>query len=428
MAQVRISCPNCGFGREVEESAIPPGAATAGCPKCGRRFPLQQGITGMELSPPALTPPPDPPAASAPVQPPPPPPRPRTLSFAFTGNARDYFGIWIINTLLKIITLGIYSAWAKVRKRRYFYGNTLLNNTVFEYVADPMALFKGWLLAAVCFILYSVGTKVNPVLAGTMGLMFFLAMPWLIVRSRIFNMRNSVHRNIRFTFQPNYKEAYLVFAGLPLLTPFTLGALVPYQVYRQKKFLVENTSYGRNRCIFDASVKDFYAVFFKAGGLLILVIIALFACSLFFSTAFRDLSPLFAGKGGIDKKTLERGALFLSFAIFAGFGAIYLFFAVYVQTALTNLTWQGTRIRNSRFSSTLKSGRMAWLYFSSALAIFFSLGLLIPWVSVRMARYRMETLSLELKDDPQSFLAWGHAEVDAAGEEIGDLFGIDIGI
>lgn len=98
------------------------------------------------------------------------------LRFSFTGNARDYFGIWIVNTLLKIVTLGIYTAWAKVRKRRYFYGNTLLNDTVFEYLADPMALFKGWLLAAVLFVLYSVGTNVNPLLAGTLGTFFFLAM------------------------------------------------------------------------------------------------------------------------------------------------------------------------------------------------------------------------------------------------------------
>lgn len=43
--------------------------------------------------------------------------------FRFTGNGREYFRIWIVNTLLTILTLGIYSAWAKVRKKRYIYGN-----------------------------------------------------------------------------------------------------------------------------------------------------------------------------------------------------------------------------------------------------------------------------------------------------------------
>jgi uncharacterized membrane protein YjgN (DUF898 family) len=44
--------------------------------------------------------------------------------FSFTGGASEYFGIWIVNVLLSILTLGIYSAWAKVRNKRYFYGNT----------------------------------------------------------------------------------------------------------------------------------------------------------------------------------------------------------------------------------------------------------------------------------------------------------------
>ena len=30
----------------------------------------------------------------------------------FKGNAKEYFGIWIVNVLLSIITLGIYGAWA----------------------------------------------------------------------------------------------------------------------------------------------------------------------------------------------------------------------------------------------------------------------------------------------------------------------------
>ena len=37
----------------------------------------------------------------------------------FTATASEYFRIWIVNVALTIVTLGIYSAWAKARKRRY---------------------------------------------------------------------------------------------------------------------------------------------------------------------------------------------------------------------------------------------------------------------------------------------------------------------
>ena len=55
------------------------------------------------------------------------------IAFSFTGKTGEYFGIWIVNVLLIIITLGIYTAWAKVRTKRYFYGHTLLNNSPFDY-------------------------------------------------------------------------------------------------------------------------------------------------------------------------------------------------------------------------------------------------------------------------------------------------------
>ena len=49
----------------------------------------------------------------------------------FTGKASEYFGIWIVNVLLTILTLGIYSAWAKVRRNRYFYGNSFIDGHSF---------------------------------------------------------------------------------------------------------------------------------------------------------------------------------------------------------------------------------------------------------------------------------------------------------
>jgi len=58
--------------------------------------------------------------------------------FQFTGTSGEYFRIWIANLLLSIVTVGIYSAWAKVRTNRYMYGNTLLDGMPFRYDADPL--------------------------------------------------------------------------------------------------------------------------------------------------------------------------------------------------------------------------------------------------------------------------------------------------
>ena len=63
----------------------------------------------------------------------------RVLSFG--GSGFEYFKIWIVNILLTILTLGLYYPWAKVRKNRYFYGNTSLDERNFEYHATGKQLF-----------------------------------------------------------------------------------------------------------------------------------------------------------------------------------------------------------------------------------------------------------------------------------------------
>src|SRR3954464_11448441 len=83
--------------------------------------------------------------ANAPLQ--------QSVPFQFTGRAGEYFRIWIVNVCLSVITLGIYSAWAKVRRKRYFYGNTLLNRAAFDYTGDPKAILKGRLLVLGAWVL-----------------------------------------------------------------------------------------------------------------------------------------------------------------------------------------------------------------------------------------------------------------------------------
>ncbi len=56
----------------------------------------------------------------------------------FTGTGAGYFGIWIVNLLLTIVTLGIYSAWAKVRRLQYFYRHTEIAGSSFDFHGSPI--------------------------------------------------------------------------------------------------------------------------------------------------------------------------------------------------------------------------------------------------------------------------------------------------
>ena len=417
---ISINCPECGFRKTIPKDMIPEGATRANCPKCGQAFLLNSET--LTACPPPETGQPAPPQQPPPHASPSLPPadtKPRLLTFSFTGSARDYFGIWVVNTLLKLMTAGIYSAWAKVRKRRFFYGSTTLHDQPFEYLADPMALFKGWLIAAVAFVLYALGSRVSPLLSMAVGLVIFAVFPWLLVRSRMFNASNSSHRNIRFSFRPDYSQAYLVYAALPLVSILTLGILTPYTLYRQRKFMIENSSYGATPFVFTATVKEFYMLVLKIVlsfiGLMVLI----------------SAGVALAGGGLPTTAAVKHGTPnVMAIVTLVSFLLVYFIIIVYAQTALANICWNGTCLAGSRFQSTLRTRDMALLFVTNGLAILLSLGLLMPWAAVRLTRYRFDQLALMADGGLDSIVAAADTGpgVSATGEEIGDVFGMSVDI
>ena len=120
--------------------------------------------------------------------------------FRFTGSGSDYFRIWIVNLLLSVLTLGIYSAWAKVRRLRYFYGHTSVDGGAFGYHASPVAILKGRLIAYAVIATLFVVSQVAPLVASVLYLPLVVLMPIVLVRAFRFRAANSSYRGIRFGF------------------------------------------------------------------------------------------------------------------------------------------------------------------------------------------------------------------------------------
>ena len=83
--------------------------------------------------------------------------------FFFKGNAKEWFGIWIVNLLLSIVTIGIYSAWAKVRTQKYFYGNTFVDGRNFDYHATGGQILKGRLIVIAAIVAFQIISSLLPV-------------------------------------------------------------------------------------------------------------------------------------------------------------------------------------------------------------------------------------------------------------------------
>ncbi len=338
--------------------------------------------------------------------------RAQRIPFEFSGKAGEYFKIWIVNILLTILTLGIYSAWAKVRRKRYFYGNTQLKDSTFEYHAQPVQILKGRLIAFGALVVYAAVEAILPLAAAVLAILFVFAVPWLVIKAHAFNARNSSYRNLRLNFKGDYARALGVYIGLPILSVITLGLAYPAYMYHRAKFVVANSAYGTAPFTFTATAGGFYLIALKA----ILMVIAAGVVLVGLIQVFGSISASGIGGIGIWQLIILGGIL------------IFPMIRAYVDTAVANLVWSNVSASNNQFQSTLRTRYMLWLYLSNAVAIVLSLGLLIPWAQIRTMRYRLENLTLLAKDDLDGFVAREQDKVDAAGEEVSEFFDLDIGI
>lgn len=168
----------------------------------------------------------------------------RALSFVFVGDASEYFRIWIVNLCLTVFTLGLFSAWAKVRKKRYLYSHTLLDGSPFEYLGQPIPILKGRLVAAALAVVWYVCTHFFVHLLWAPALVALVALPWVMVRSAAFNARYSAFRNMTFRFSGSYGSAVRALIGPLLGTLFSCGLAYPWLRAALSRYFVSRTSFG----------------------------------------------------------------------------------------------------------------------------------------------------------------------------------------
>lgn len=340
-------------------------------------------------------------------------PAERVVRPEFRGSAAEYFRVWIVNLLFTLLTLGIYSAWAKVRKKRYLYGNTRLDGDSFNYFASARAILKGRILAVVVFFLYAITTELVP-----LSLWAFLAaglalLPFVLVRALRFNARNSAWRGLRFDFPARVREALPLYLGMPLLVVATLGLAYPWFMARHKQFVISHHAFGTSPLGCSVPVGKVYGIYFRAG----LIILGMTAVAGLTAAVVSPVAVLLP-KAGWVAFLLPVLAVYIAYA----------FAYAYVQARLTNLTWNSTYGPGVRFSSTLGAMDLAGLYISNLLAIVFTLGLAVPWAVVRMLRYRLENFAMLLAEEAVHEAAPGLVNVGAAGQELGEIFNVDFGV
>ncbi|MCK4910625.1 MAG: DUF898 family protein [Thermodesulfovibrionales bacterium] len=343
---------------------------------------------------------------------------PTRLSLSFTGNAGEYFRIWIVNTLLTIVTLGFYAPWAKVRNRNYFYRNTILDGHHFDYTANPVALLKGYLIIAFWFVLYMLTSQFYPLWSGLVVLAFYIILPYLIYKSIRFFTHNSTYRNIRFKFSGKVAQSYTTYLLVPMLLPFTLGLIIPYWAFKKKEYFYRNISFGTQQNEFNAVPARFYRAYIVA---FFVYVVAFIVAGAFMILSFSTI------------KTSQSVGSMIAFAIsMMGLYLLFIAAAVFVQQYLyawqTNYCFGHSTLGNIRVRSTLEGRKLFWIRFTNIFAIILSVGLLAPWAKVRRMKYIISNIVVIARQDLGEFTASSEPEDSAIGDAATDFMDFEIGL
>ncbi|PHV12749.1 YjgN family protein [Chitinimonas sp. BJB300] len=340
------------------------------------------------------------------------------LPLRFHGQTNEYFHIWIINLLLSIVTLGIYSAWAKVRSTRYFYGATELGGSRFDYHGKPVAILIGRLIALVLFIPYILLGKTHSLVAGCFLLLLFVASPFLITRALRFRLGMTSYRNLRFGFTGSIGDAAVNYLLLPMLLLPTLMLALPSVTHQQRKWVLDHARYGQQQFDLKPAVGGWYRAYFCALGSFIIFTICMF---------------ILIGVGivsiGMSAKTGANPLL--SFVPLASYIVMLAAYTTILRTLggwLHKLVFERLTLGELHFSPNYRVTELFSLHLINSLALFFSLGLAYPWIRIRTTRYMVERLSLYAPAGLNAFIATTQGKTSAAGEEIADMFDVDIGL
>ncbi|MEM9318800.1 MAG: YjgN family protein [Pseudomonadota bacterium] len=372
-------------------------------------------------------------------------------TFDFRGRAGEWFGIWIVNLLLSIVTFGIYSAWAKVRRLKYFYNNSYMDGRNFDYHATGWQILKGRLIFIAGYVVFSLIVSLAPIVGLILLIGLVALIPWLLVRAMMFNARMTSFSNVRFNFVGTYGRSFLVFILLPFVLYLAFGLLgglaffitvelfpeggllvgmvalvfapVALAIYDRviKGFSINNHMLGNAGFTLDISLRPFLMAQIAAlawvifvGGIGIIV------------TGFSVDAFVRAIEG------LERGET-------SGFGVIALFYfliffaiipaAFIYQALIRNAVYNHTSLKGGhRFRSDISWSTYCWIAVSNFVIAVCTLGLMLPWAQIRMMKYLSDHTHVTPGSSMDDFIGDQVAAGNAIGDAYGDFEAVDIGL
>ncbi len=309
----------------------------------------------------------------------------RSYSLRYTGNGGDFFKIWFVNAFIQVITLGLYYPWAKVANLKYLYSQTEWEGSPFQFLGTGRELFIGFikailLVGALYGAFFYLAFLQMPIYAFLVFLTgFALLIPLALHGTFKYRMSRTSWRGIRAGYRGDRGELFKLFITGFFLTIVTLGIYGAWFVNDLRTYIIGNLRLGNSTFQFKGKGTDFFLVNFL-GYLLTLV-----SLGIYFFWWQKDLFEFF-----VNNLKMKYGDQELS------------------------------------FKSKATGGGFFNLIFINLLLIIFTLGLATPWVVTRTMVFVTSNIEPTGDVDFDALIQTEGSYTDAIGEDMADIFDLDI--
>ncbi len=344
--------------------------------------------------------------------------------FTFGGNGLDFFVLKLQNTLLTILTLGIYHFWGKARVRGYLWQETKFFGEPLEYTGTGKELFISFLIVMPVFILFMAGMGIMSQFLPGIGQLIFLILflflwQYASYRALRYRLTRTRWRGIRGNLAGKPSGYAWKAFGCLLLCIISAGLLVPFAISRIIALKMNNIYFGDRRLGFDGTAGGLYrtvlAPFIVMLGLYFILIGGLAA---FILTAVNNPGTV----------TFDPQDPFFALA-FMGviYGTAFMMMIVdcWLQAAVLRWICRHTRLGNMRVESVLTGGKLLKVTLVNLLLVVFTFGIGLPWAQIRM--YRAVLNSIDYTGDPGiDSLGRNTAEAPKFGEGLLEALDVDV--
>jgi uncharacterized membrane protein YjgN (DUF898 family) len=361
--------------------------------------------------------------------------------FTWVGNPWHLAGTCILNTVLAILTLGIYSFWGRTEIRQRLWSSVRFGGVPLSYHGTPRELLRGFfaVLAAVLAPLFLLGMVVaiffgqaSAIFTAYQFGLFAILYPILTAiafyRGRRYRLSRTSWRGIRASLTGS-STSYAAMSWLSLCAiPLTLFLIMPYRAVELQRAIVDETTLGNARLRFEGRAGPMYKRYALLWIGTILLVIGTFAViGATLGGRFQPGNPFWwatiRGRDVAIIVGLSIGAIVL-WSLISSFYYSRLYNYLAQSTVIASPAANATRGDLGRFQLNVTGPGIIWLFVSNALITYLSLYVLKPVAMARTMKYYVENLSITGPFDPD-LLGQNPSVFDPTGEGLAQAFDLD---